>query len=448
MNNDILSQQNNNLEKEEINMSEQVLKTHGLGCLPYEKDDRDYNFGDLISGGGNYPISYKSLIPDFRMDQGLSQMCVSFATSVARYMYEINDSGNAKIFSPAYIYANRAPSDYQGEGMIVRQALSGLVNNGVCHLSKLSFTGSYQESRNRYLKVKAEADANAKPFRISSYYALYTDDQIKQAILTTGAAVAAYNVYDNWYNVKADGNIGSNYGTSHGSHCILIVGWTSDNKWIIINSWGSVWGDNGIGYIPMTNPKNEAWCMLDNVQEVFFKSLKDVEGHWAKASIDKAVQQGVLKGYEDGSFKPDNNITRAEASAIIAKIGGYDNDTKNIRSIFPDIYPNDWFWAYVSYCYQKGFISGYQDGEFKPYNELTRAEACKILCSVAKLNVRVDAKTNSFNDIKGHWAYRWIATMDQQGYLTGYEDGSFKPDNKITRAEFITMIDRMGLISK
>ena len=102
---------------------------HGLGCLPFEEDDRDFQFKELINCVGNYPEEYLTPIPDVRLDQGNTNMCNAFAVSMARYIYEMNDSGNTRLFSPSYIYANRGASDYKGEGMITRQSLSCLTKN-------------------------------------------------------------------------------------------------------------------------------------------------------------------------------------------------------------------------------------------------------------------------------------------------------------------------------
>lgn len=419
---------------------------YGLGCMPYEADERDYQFNDLINCATVYPDEYISPIPDVRLNQGGTMMCNAFALSMARYIYELNDSGNARLLSPSYIYANRSQYDYKGEGMNTRQSLNCLVSNGSCYIGSFNKLGTYAELSAEYNANKQALDKEAYPYRISSYYALYDNNQIKQSILTTGCAIAAYNVYDNWYNVRKDGKILSNYGTNHGGHCILIVGWTKENEWIILNSWGRSWGDNGLGYIPMSIPRNEAWCALDNVQEIFFTTLKDCENHWARRSIDKAVQTGILKGYDDGLFLPDNSITRAEACAIVAKLDGYDG-TELYDSNFSDVTKNDWFFTYVEYCSLRNRVAGYSDGTFRPLVNLTRAEACKILALLGKIKVQAEIKTTYFNDVnKTHWGCRFINAMYDSGYISGYDDNTFKPDGYITRAEFITIINRMGLL--
>ena len=198
----------------------------------------------------------------------------------------------------------------------------------------------------------------------------------------------------------------------------------------------------------MTTPRNEAWCLVDKVQEIFFKSLKDVVNHWAKQSIDKAVNKGVLKGYEDGTFRPDEPITRAEACAVVAKADGY-NGERTYYASYNDFTNYDWFVNYVGYCTVHSFVLGYPNQSFKPHNNLTRAEAAKILCLLGRLQVKPEIKGTRFRDVpKSHWAIRFVNALVDNGYIKGYEDNTFRPSENITRAEFITIIDRMGLLDR
>ena len=115
---------------------------HGLGCLPFEEDNRDYKFKDLISCVGQYPEEYIPVLHSARLNQGLTSMCTAFALATSRYMFELHDSNNNKMFSPGYIYGNRDMFDYKGEGMMIRQALKTLqtcLNNDVEEFKKCSF---------------------------------------------------------------------------------------------------------------------------------------------------------------------------------------------------------------------------------------------------------------------------------------------------------------------
>ena len=93
---------------------------------------------------------------------------------------------------------------------------------------------------------------------------------------------------------------------------MTLVGWTKTH-WILLNSWGKNWGKDGFCYLPFDYPIQEAWGVIDEVTEVKFKMAKflDTEGHWAEASIEKAAEKGAVSGFEDGSFHPDEPVTRA-----------------------------------------------------------------------------------------------------------------------------------------
>lgn len=298
------------------------------GCLPKIHDERDYQFKDICDcpvGAEYYPTEYMNpLVKKVDiLDQGGSMMCTAFAAAMYRYLYEYSDSNNRKMFSPTYIYGNRANNEYQGEGDYLRQVLNRLRKGGVCYRDTLYHVGSYSSCKQQYVLKKAVCDTEAYPFRLSSYYSLNTDNEVKKAIMTTGAVFVNYPIYDNWYSVGSNGIMEKNKGSYHGNHCVLIVGWkVIDNKsyWIILNSWSDYWGNKGVGYMPMEVHIEEAFCMVDEVQEVLLKLFKDIEDHWGRTNIEEMANKGIVTGYEDGTFKPDNSVTRAEIATIAKRI--------------------------------------------------------------------------------------------------------------------------------
>lgn len=147
-----------------------------------------------------------------------------------------------------------------------------------------------------------------------------------------------------------------------------------------------------------------------------------------------------ISGYTDGTFRPDSTITRAETAAIIARLQPDFDENTNYSSRLNDITPDKWYAKYVNFAAQKGYISGYEDGSFKPENTITRAEMAAILKEYANITERAEA--GAFKDISGHWAEEAIGACFALGYVSGYEDNTFKPDNTITRAEAVTMINK------
>ena len=253
---------------------------YGLGCLKSPHDERDYQFGTLVAGSwwskNKNPIEY---IPSYNItpfDQGETLMCCACAVAMSRYIEELNDSKNTDYFSPAYIYANRANSVvvegvYEGEGMYLKDALKQLTKFGDCKFTSFISFGTYNDLKSKYGKVNTTLDKEAYPYRVSSYYAVKTNNEIKKAILTTGSVLASFIITNGWYTTGKDGIINS-HGNIEGGHAVLIIGWKVINDkqyWIILNSWGSEWGDNGLGYIETTEMMMEAYCIVDEVHEVF-----------------------------------------------------------------------------------------------------------------------------------------------------------------------------------
>ncbi len=159
-----------------------------------------------------------------------------------------------------------------------------------------------------------------------------------------------------------------------------------------------------------------------------------------RLSTDGAAHESYISGYDDGTFRPDNTITRAEAATIIAKLGGID-ESKEYENIFNDVAENAWYKNYVSFAKEKGYIEGYDDNTFAPDNVITRGEFAVILGKY--LNVDGTQKKTIFSDVPStHYASGYIHELFIRNIIRGYDVHIFKPDNTITRAEAVTMINR------
>ena len=162
---------------------------------------------------------------------------------------------------------------------------------------------------------------------------------------------------------------------------------------------------------------------------------------------DKPVTDSYVVGYEDGAFKPENNMTRAEAAAIFAR-NIAERKGENIssrKSSFKDVSSKDWFNNYIAYLEKYKVISGYDDKTFKPDEHITRAEFVTMCMRFYALDAKtVAAKKNIFNDVpKSHWASGYIYSAVGMGWINGYSDSTFKPDSNITRAEVVTIVNRV-----
>lgn len=147
-----------------------------------------------------------------------------------------------------------------------------------------------------------------------------------------------------------------------------------------------------------------------------------------------------INGYPDGSVKPLNNITREEVAAIFYRLLDDESRSEYLKTgnSFSDVGATRWSNKHISTMENAGVITGYPDGTFKPGQYITRAEFAAIASRFDKLDERAN---DSFTDITGHWAEKYIASAANKGWIKGYTDGTFKPNQYITRAEAAAFIN-------
>lgn len=147
-------------------------------------------------------------------------------------------------------------------------------------------------------------------------------------------------------------------------------------------------------------------------------------------------------GYSDGTIKPLNNISRSEVATMFFRLLRDDVRSKNwsSRNSYADVASEAWFNNAVSTMSNLGIITGYNDGTFKGNAYITRAEFAVI---AARFDSDTYTGESKFSDISGHWAAEYINRAAEKGWITGYSDGTFRPDQYITRAEAITLINRV-----
>ena len=147
-----------------------------------------------------------------------------------------------------------------------------------------------------------------------------------------------------------------------------------------------------------------------------------------------------IVGYEDGEVKPNNNITRAEVATIFFRL--LTDDARayywSTDSGFSDVKPGDWYNNAVATMVNAGILNGYSDGTFKPNANITRAEFATI---AARFLSNPYSTEDRFYDTEGHWAEVYINRAAEIGWISGYPDGSFRPDRVITRAEAVTLVN-------
>ena len=147
-------------------------------------------------------------------------------------------------------------------------------------------------------------------------------------------------------------------------------------------------------------------------------------------------------GYPDGMVYPQKNITRAEVATIFFRLLEDETREANMTKSngYNDMKDGAWYTCAVSTLSKMGIIKGYEDGSFKPDASISRAEFAAI---AARFDPDGDKTPATFSDVSSHWAKDEISIAANHGWIKGYEDGSFKPDQKITRAETMTLVNRV-----
>ena len=159
------------------------------------------------------------------------------------------------------------------------------------------------------------------------------------------------------------------------------------------------------------------------------------------AELNRRDHYAFLVGYADGTFGPECNMTRAEVTTMFARLLTEQIEAdKTYSSTFNDVAKNCWAANYIGYMQQFGIVTGYEDGSFRPDAPVTRAEFAAIASRFEKLT----QGSASFTDVPDtHWAVKYINFAATRGWVTGYEDGTFKPEHSITRAEVAAVTCRL-----
>ena len=226
---------------------------------PY--DVRDYRYAAFMVSEASFPKTYKLSEVSVK-NQGSTGSCVAHACSSIVEYHNKRQQNNETVFSTEFIYGYRPDGYYVGEGMYLRDALKTLQKVGDCPLANL-------RGNNKCEKAMENVDENfdslkdlAYPHRISSYIKLTTDDEIKMALMDSGYVLvsmpwhADYKLKNGVYTYTSDEN--------RGYHAVTIYGW-NEQGWLVHNSWGKNWGQDGKFIVPFGFKWTEAWAITDTI---------------------------------------------------------------------------------------------------------------------------------------------------------------------------------------
>ena len=171
-----------------------------------------------------------------------------------------------------------------------------------------------------------------------------------------------------------------------------------------------------------------------------FGAPKDIQGHWAQNTINKWVDKGDTSGYPDGTFRPNNMITRAEFVVLVNNAMGY---TKSGYAYFSDVPSHYWGKNAIQTGVAAGYISGDGNGIFRPNDPVTRQEAAAMISRILDLKQN-ESRAYRYTDSYAisNWAKGVVGAVSDAGIMAGYPDGSFGPNRVLTRAEAVLALDK------
>ena len=181
-------------------------------------------------------------------------------------------------------------------------------------------------------------------------------------------------------------------------------------------------------------------------KDIYVNGHVTVYAKWTASSVPGMLNGddhfAYIQGYADGTVRPNNYITRAQVATIFFRLLDADVRDDNLTTYndFSDVAEDYWANTAISTMTKLGVINGYKDGNFRPNAYITRAEFAAIC---ARFDDTVKSGNSSFTDINGHWAKAEIERAATLGWIQGYSDGTFRPNNNITRAQAMTMINRV-----
>ncbi|WP_164908520.1 C40 family peptidase [Halobacillus litoralis] len=183
------------------------------------------------------------------------------------------------------------------------------------------------------------------------------------------------------------------------------------------------WGDKYTG----------AKRFLDNS---FFSDVST--DYWAYDGIKHLNDEGIINGLTDGSFGPTDNVTRAQVAKMVSKSLNLNSSSS---SHFKDVSSSHWAYGYINAAVEAGLVNGYGNSTFKPDEDITRSEIAAIVNRAFEFSSK--NSSNHFKDVKSsHWAYDDVYALASNSIATGYNDNTFRPNEEATRAEFSAFLYR------
>jgi len=261
------------------------------GCIKSPFDANDYICKDIIPNNLIVPKNYKSEYNKV-LHQGHVNSCVAHTCANITHITTYKEENIFKDFSVGFVYGNRKNGYWQGEGMIQREAMKILKNNGICEKEMFDYNIEVPRLYKIFNdNINNSILSNAKNYRITSYYTLNNVNDVKKSLFLNGACTIGVKIKgEEFYHLNKENYIlhDSKKGDKvHGGHCMTVIGYTEiDGKvyYIVLNSWGENWGNSGEFLIAHDNNMIfEMWGITD-------KYLPSNNGKWYLALNKKPIR--------------------------------------------------------------------------------------------------------------------------------------------------------------
>lgn len=165
----------------------------------------------------------------------------------------------------------------------------------------------------------------------------------------------------------------------------------------------------------------------------------DIEGHWNEELLLKWLQSGFINGYPDGTLRPDDEVTRAQFLSFVNRVFGF---TEGVEVHFSDVKQTDWAYEGIGIAVKEGYVNGYSDGTFRPQQVISRQEAAAMIARVLELEDFQTADRLGDSEDIASWARGPVSAIRERGIIDTILDGSFHPLRIMTRADTVDALER------
>jgi len=445
-----------------------------LGAIPSPEDKRDYSLAKITALKHEFPDKFEIPYHGEIKNQGQIGSCVAHSLAYTREITEERQTGALKQFSVGYIYGNRKGTlgELLGkEGMIPRDALKNLQKYGDVLYEDFPINDKYPVVKELIQKNTGYYEKQAEPYRITAYCRLYTVNEVRTALMELGAVTATFPIYPSFYLTGEDGIVQNPESDEQllGYHQMTVLGWIN-NRWIVLNSWGENWGDNGRCYIKMDYPVQEYWSITDEIVAY-------------SADFISSILPGTLQSYREQGVLPSLTL----AQAILESNWGKSALAKECYNLFGikwtsgcgydyKEYPT---WEYINgqWVQVKAKFRKYASYDesildhgnlllMSRYSKVLKAkdyrEACtevwkagyatdpdypsKLINLIEKYNLnkydREGYKMYKDFDKVSDWAKEAVEELKKLNIMIGDDKGNFNPKSTVTREELAVTIYR------